>query len=399
MKRSCTAAVATILIVACADGAIAPPPPVGQADPLGASAETMEMAMFDDPGAFMVEYAEELVRRYPAPATPDALRATVAPESRSLTAESGQLAALVVDDDGVQCPGAIPTIQAAVAAASAGATISVCPGTYYHTVEVAGPAKNGLRIIADNERGPVILQGPLPTARTEENGFFLRDVSGVTIRGFIVRGFGRIPTTITMGGVGNDILLLRANGNTISQNVLTASDMMGIFLVDSGNNLVEHNATMDIDRHGTGCGIMLAGTTNGKLLTGNNVFRHNGSSGNPLAGIMIRNASTGLVIASNGLDRGGRYGLQVWDTPEVRIERNSMNDNRGQFSFPSLSQFSWGLDLRRSPGAMVLSNVAFRNGATTDSFDFVWDGVGAVIFSDNHCGRSSPAGLCAHASP
>src|SRR5437870_2511533 len=36
---------------------------------------------------------------------------------------------ILVDDDGAQCPGAVRTIQEAVATASAGATIVVCQGT------------------------------------------------------------------------------------------------------------------------------------------------------------------------------------------------------------------------------------------------------------------------------
>ena len=43
-----------------------------------------------------------------------------------------------VDDDGVQCPGAIATIQEAVAKARNGDTILVCPGTYLKTVTASG---------------------------------------------------------------------------------------------------------------------------------------------------------------------------------------------------------------------------------------------------------------------
>ena len=116
---------------------------------------------------------------------------------------------ILVDDDGRQCRGALTTIQAAVAAASAGATILVCPGTYHGSVDIVGPSKNGIQLIAkgkgkgegdddeiDDEdgarnEGKVVLAGN----HTQENGFYLQDVSGVRIQGFTVRDFGVIPSS------------------------------------------------------------------------------------------------------------------------------------------------------------------------------------------------------------
>jgi parallel beta-helix repeat protein len=197
--------------------------------------------------------------------------------------------------------------------------------------------------------------------------------------------------------VGNNILLLRAHGNTISRNVLTGSDMMGIFLVSSGSNLVEHNVARDNDAklYGSGCGIMLsAADAAGKALSANNVFRHNVSSGNPLAGIMIRNAGTGTVVSQNVLSNGGRLGLQVWDTQGALLEGNVMNNNRGLFTNLAAAQFAKGLDLQRSGGSTVRRNIAFGNGPAAGSFDFFWDVAGVVSFDHNRCGTSQPAGLC-----
>jgi parallel beta-helix repeat protein len=317
---------------------------------------------------------------------------------------------ILVDDDGRQCPGALTTIQAAVAAAPAGATILVCPGTYHGSVDIVGSLKNGIQLIAkgdddeiDDEEiddeddarneGKVVLAGD----HTQENGFYLQDVSGVRIQGFTVRDFGDVPSSSTVSGMGNNILLLRAHGNTISRNVLTGSDMMGIFLVNSGSNLVEHNVARDNDAkpYGLGCGIMLSATdAAGTALSANNVFRHNVSRGNPLAGIMINNAGTGTVVSQNVLSRGGRFGLRFWDTANALIERNVMSNNRGLFTNPAADQFARGLDLRRSGGSTVRGNIAFGNGLVAGSYDFFWDGLGAVSFDHNRCGTSQPAGLC-----
>ena len=58
---------------------------------------------------------------------------------------------ITVDDDGLDCPGALHTIQEAVAEAPAGATILVCPGNYHGTVNIIGPEKSVPEI---DRRGP-----------------------------------------------------------------------------------------------------------------------------------------------------------------------------------------------------------------------------------------------------
>ncbi len=63
--------------------------------------------------------------------------------------------ALFVDDDGAQCPGALTTIQEAVAKARAGESILVCPGTYYKTVLLKGHEKDAIKLIGIKYRvGP-----------------------------------------------------------------------------------------------------------------------------------------------------------------------------------------------------------------------------------------------------
>ncbi|MCC6849338.1 MAG: right-handed parallel beta-helix repeat-containing protein [Deltaproteobacteria bacterium] len=57
------------------------------------------------------------------------------------TVSSASAATLKVDDDGVQCPGAYPTLQAAVAVAVAKDKIKVCPGSYSGQVVINVPLK------------------------------------------------------------------------------------------------------------------------------------------------------------------------------------------------------------------------------------------------------------------
>src|ERR671923_1470144 len=83
--------------------------------------------------------------------------------SFSATAQELRPGTLVVDNDGADCPQAqFTTINAAVAAASPGDKILVCPGVYLETVEVTKP---DLRIEAQAAPGDVKLQGtgtPVP---------------------------------------------------------------------------------------------------------------------------------------------------------------------------------------------------------------------------------------------
>jgi hypothetical protein len=129
---------------------------------------------------------------------------------------------LIVDDNGLDCPGGLPAIQEAVALVSPGATILVCPGTYQRSVTIAGLAKNGLKLIASGHADAVVLQGDY----TERGGFHLENVSNVLIRGFTVRDFGIKATTETGWGSGNLIYLENAEYNTIEHNRLINGDMM-----------------------------------------------------------------------------------------------------------------------------------------------------------------------------
>lgn len=289
---------------------------------------------------------------------------------------------ILVDDDGVQCPGALATIQDAVASASTGDTILVCPGTYHGQVNVIGHGFDGLKVIANGTQEQVILKGN----HTECDGFHLEDVNNVLIRGFTVRDFGCVATSATVFGVGNNILLLRAHHNRVEFNRVTNSDMMGIYLVNSGDNLVQHNVVDANDPNGAGCGIMVEGAA-----SSNNVLRHNVSSGQPLSGFMIWFAGSGNVLEDNTVNNNGRWGIVSRATNNIRIEGNRANSNRGMWATSPVPRGAgYGIHVFSSTGVTVRANEAHHNAA----FDLLWDGSGSNVFSDNHCNRSSPGGLC-----
>jgi parallel beta-helix repeat protein len=289
---------------------------------------------------------------------------------------------LTVDDDGADCPGALRTIQEAVAAAAPGTTIMVCRGIYQGTVNLTGPAKNDLKLIATGDEGQVILQGDY----TERDGFHLENVTNVTIRGFTVRDFGNKPTTATEWGAGNLIYLENAHYNTIEHNRLINGDMMGIMLMDAGNNTIRQNLAFTDNTSLTNCGIHVQGTK-----SANNVFRQNMTFGNNHAGIMIRGAGPGNLLADNTVVGNGRFGIDVQNTDEIWIEGNRVSYNRGFWGkTPGGTQPGLGINLVNVNKATVFDN-RLRNNT---GGDLSWDSKGENKIEANACEKSNPAGAC-----
>jgi parallel beta-helix repeat protein len=298
------------------------------------------------------------------------------------------------------------TIQAAVGAASVGNRILVSPGTYLGTVVITGAAKNNLQILADGGAGEVILQGnhSQQTAGTckfaaeplcpERAGFFLREVSGVIIRGFTVRDFGVGP----MSGIGEGFLLVNAHRNRVEQNVVTRTDMMGITLFNSSHNLVERNTFYGNDRDepmrvGTGCGVHIQNSP--PLSAGSaeqNLIRRNVIHGNPFAAVMLRRAGSGNKVGDNELRDGGAWGVTNRSTSGTLIENNRIINHTG-FRLPGKPRpegSGVGIDIASSSEVVIRNNTLENN----STFDIEWDETGQNTFTGNRCTRASRDGLC-----
>jgi parallel beta-helix repeat protein len=288
----------------------------------------------------------------------------------------------MVDDDGVDCPGALHTIQEAVDAAPSGSTILVCRGIYSGSVNLIGPAKDALRLIATSEDGQVVLQGNY----TERDGFHLENVSNVVIRGFTVRDFGNAATTAKDWGAGNQIYLENAHYNIIEDNTVINGDMMGIMLVDSSSNTVQRNSAF-VDNSGlANCGIHVQGAK-----SANNTFRQNMIWGNKFAGIMIRGAGAGNYVVDNTLVSNGRFGVDAQNTNEIWIAGNRISYNRGFWGVtPGGTQPGVGISLVNINNATVFDN---RMRSNTGG-DLSWDGKGENKIESNACDSSIPVGLC-----
>jgi parallel beta-helix repeat protein len=264
---------------------------------------------------------------------------------------------LVVDNDKAQCKKAdFTTIQAAVTAASPGATILVCAGTYPESVTIT---KNDLRIRAKGAPGTVVLDG---TAHTLFAGFYIHNASGTLINGFRIQNFDEAG-----------IVLDNGDGNRIRNNVTTGAHHDGIELrLGSSGNRIEHNRVVN-NLASNACGIQIrdAGSTN-------NLVRHNVSINNNW-GIRVGLAATGNVVFHNRSINNRAVGILNFSG----ANGTSIKGNRA-FGNPT------GISVQGSSGVTVARNHAFGN-----TLDLLWDGTGSSnTFQNNHCTTSTPPGLC-----
>lgn len=306
----------------------------------------------------------------------------------------------------LRVPSQYSTIQAAVTAATVGDRILVRPGTYFGTVMITSAARNDTQIVADGGAGQVILQGnhTQQTAGTckfalepicpERAGFFLRDVAGVVIRGFTVRDFGVGP----MSGIGEGFLLVNAHRNRIEQNVVTRTDMMGVTLFNSSQNLIERNTFYGNDpdepmRVGTGCGVHIeTSAALAAAVAEQNIIRRNLIYGNPFAAVMLNRAGSGNHIVDNELRDGGVWGVMNRATNGTLIENNHITNHTG-FKLagkPRPVGYGVGIDVTGS-SELVIRNNTLRNNST---FDIEWDGTGQNTFTGNVCTKASREGPC-----
>jgi len=306
----------------------------------------------------------------------------------------------------LRVPAQYATIQAAVELAKVGDRILVGPGTYFGTVMITGAARNDLQIVADGGAGEVVLQGnhAKETAGTckfaleplcpERAGFFLRDVTGVIIRGFTVRDFG----VGAMSGIGEGFLLVNAHRNRIERNVVTRTDMMGVTLFNSSHNVVAGNAFYGNDpdeplRVGTGCGVHIqtsAGLSPG--VAEQNIIRQNVMYGNPFAAVMLRSAGSGNHIMNNEFRDGGAWGVTNRRTGGTLVENNRITNHTG-FRLTGKSRpvgVGVGIDVAGSSEVVIKNNTVQNSSA----LDIEWDGMGQNSFSGNRCTKASRKGLC-----
>lgn len=304
-------------------------------------------------------------------------------------------ALILVDDDGVQCPGALTTIQDAVNGAAAGDTIRVCAGTYFEEVTIDS-TKTGLRLTG---LGPVQLKAPL--LGISPTGFKV-EADGVQIEYFEISGFGDQCGILVTGQQAvvqnNDVhhnhfgiclqagAQTRVRGNFVHENAFT-----GISTTDGSANEISGNRVIGSD---TGIGVE---ADSDSVIHHNVVLGHRESaialSG---AGTIVRNntvrlAPLGIVVfLAGGVEAVSNnvqdtlLGLVVFDCNGCTVSRNSVTQNNPGGVLPE----GGGIFLEAIDASTIVQNIANRNGV----MDCSWDGAGSNVFQRNACGVELPSG-------
>lgn len=359
---------------------------------------------------------------------------------------SARASVIFVDDDGVQCPGALTTIQLGVTAAAPGDTVQVCPGTYAGGVVVD---KAGLKLKAQGPLGAVKVAGP--GTGVPLFGFTIT-ADDVRIEGFEIYGFSGAhdASGIFVGGLfagdtahpadgariehnnihnnGNGIYLWQSNNNRIRHNeIYNSIDIdytMGTAILSfngygdaqtttanlagrSGkNNDISHNVVHDNDRLGIFAGACTfpwcggVGPTPVNADISGTKIEHNDAYGNGAHGteaIGLLNAHGG-TIAHNKVHDNVYIGVYVNFSDGATVDHNDVNTNNW---YGILVGDSSGITVSHNDtdeqlyGEFVYSTVgsSFDHNSAEDNsvYDLYWDGSGANAFSKNKCGTALPS--------
>ena len=301
----------------------------------------------------------------------------------------------IVDDNLVPCISVLPihaTISAAVAAASPGEKILVCPGTYTENVVVN---KADLTVRA---QGIVRLRpgdSSLP-------GFSVQ-ADGVTIQGFDISGYsGACGVSVAASGSdirdnhahdnGFGICLTSGGGHRVRYNVTEVNIASGITLNNASGD-VGNNTSKDNGVHG-----IFANNCAGSV-----TIDHNHAIENHSVGIFALNCA-GPTITHNTV-RGTGYigagnsgGIVVQGGQNALVKLNLVTDavtgvlltvtTGATATFNSISFNDFGLDILASDGLTVTRN----NVSRSPFIDCRWDGTGANVLTNNNCGTQQPPG-------
>jgi hypothetical protein len=212
---------------------------------------------------------------------------------------------LLVDNDHVQCPNAqYTTIQSAVNAAPAGATINVCPGTYPETVRIAKPLTvRGIRVGNENL---ILINPPLAAANTTSlNGppiaaiVLVERTSNVTLDDLTVDGANNLINGCAPDFMG--IFYRNASGKITNSAVRNIRLTTALFGCQSGEGIFAQSGDeINVPR---GARLEVSNTSV-------HDYQKNGITGNEIGTELtaVGNAVTGVgatpVIAQNGIQLG-----------------------------------------------------------------------------------------------
>jgi hypothetical protein len=305
------------------------------------------------------------------------------------SAPSAAQTELVVDDDGVQCPGAdFTSIQAAVNAAAAGSTIRVCPGTYNEVVTVntpnlslVGPSRIPSASACTSPTAPDPTADAIVQASNPAGGVVNLLANGIRFQRFTVQN-NTLGTGILTGASFSGH---RVAANTVQNNVI------GVYFNSNGtaDSAVLLNCIRQNNQPGAASGNGIysdLGLEDADIVR--NTFFQNESSGIVLTGT-TPGAVENVDIDRNVSRQDGSL-LAIFNSTNTDVRVNSARDNSGSAIF--IGGDNSGLDVLyngisgsargvranalgggASTGARIAYNVITNSTSTTTG-----DGIGAA---------------------
>lgn len=220
-------------------------------------------------------------------------------------------APILVDDDAAQCPTATFTsIQAAINAATPGATIQVCAGNYLEDVNVnkAGIILQGAGIDVSTITGP---------HATGSANTITVSASGVTIDGFTITRTGNTVADWVANPQNQGINVSASTGTTIQNSKITGN-RNGIYVGQSSHNTTIRRNIIDFNR--TGVHIV---DNNASLVEENSI------TNNWTMGILYRTeggpAASVHTVRNNNISGNWYSEIENRDTPGTAVFNASGN--------------------------------------------------------------------------
>lgn len=291
--------------------------------------------------------------------------------------------AIMVDDDGVECPLALTTIGAAVASAANGDTIQVCPGTYIESPQIT----KSLTIQSTGGRNVTNVQ-LLPSGSPGTGylaGFYINSATAdVVIDGFTIIG----------NDAANPVL---ANSNVVIQtanSVTVTNSRLKVGAIDSGSN--GDDGIGVLTTYASGAGPVTV--TNNEIMpvnaSGARAFYINPATGtsisfqnNQITGHFANNAATecGGMISNNtitGTGASGGFGASNFGGPAC--------GDPGPFTNNSVTGAATGVRIRGANNTVFTSNSFTGNGI---GIWFDTDTVTGTVVHYNRIANNTTAGI------
>jgi parallel beta-helix repeat protein len=256
----------------------------------------------------------------------------------------------------INVPGDIPTIQAAIDAASDGDRVQVSPGTYFENINF-----NGKLITVTSTDGPKVttINGGKKTSVATFSSGETRDavLSGFTI----TNGLASLSSPAQVGGG----IQIENSSPTISGNVINGNAACfeggGIYTLSGSpiieNNNISNNTQSSDCGGGDGAGIVVRGGGYAQILS--NIITNNSWADGFGGGMALSSAGTPLIenniISGNRADGGGSQGGGIFmaDSNPLMVQNLIINN--------TADQGGGGIYLQGTTAPLIVSNTVALN--------------------------------------